>query len=138
MLTTSETEIKMKSILAIIVLALLTAGVASAKEINPADYVLSAQIMGYSMGEGGGSSPIMNAKTGAVSGYALDFGGPGHAEIKIGSTVYTVIGRWPKIKNDIGSSFPAYMEKNHIYILVPDKNGKVQNLSFRITGQHIA
>lgn len=117
---------------------LFSATPAPAKDPNPANYTLSAQVVGYQRGEGGGSSPIMNSKTGAISGWVNEDGTPGHVEIKIGSIIYTAVGHWHRVRDDVGSSFPAYIDGRHINLLIPDKNGKLQNMAFRITGQRVA
>jgi hypothetical protein len=117
---------------------LLSAVPASAKDPNPANYTLSAQVMGYERPEVRGESSVTDAHTGAISGWVDGGVTPGHVEIKVGNVIYTTVGRWRKVTNDVGSSFPAYIDGRHINLLVPDKDGKLQNMAFRIKGQRVA
>ena len=129
-----------KSIMTALLFAMLGAQ-APAKELNPADYPLTARILSVEdMGSTGVSAPVMNSQTGIVTGAAASsVRNPDREEVQIGDAIYvtTLLSRGG-LSGKVGDRFRAAFGKKHgldvIYLLGTDKHGKAKVVTLEIVG----
>lgn len=92
---------------------------ASASDKNPADYPLTAHILGTSKHRNrGGTTSTYNAQTGAWSHGSYSGSTERHTELRIGDMTYAV-GKTCK-EVEVGKDYPARTDKKRIHLLLPD------------------
>jgi hypothetical protein len=94
---------------------LLPATLASAKDLNPADYPLTAHIRGTHTTRGGGPTSSYNAQTDQYS-YGSNYYRVTETEVQIGQLIHQVDRRCKNLQ--LGADVPARIEKRHLNLLV--------------------
>lgn len=94
---------------------------ALASDKNPADYPLTAHILGISKHRRrGGATSTYNAQTGAWSHGTYSGATERQTELRIGNLLYTVNRVCKEV--EVGKDYPAGTDKKKIHLLLP--NGK--------------
>lgn len=75
-------------VLFIIVLALTGSALAKDKDINLADYPLIATVLSYESTNSRSAAPVMNNRTGVITGQTTVYSSDDREEFQIGDTVY--------------------------------------------------
>jgi hypothetical protein len=92
---------------------------ASASDKNPADYPLTAHIVGTSKHRNkGGMTSTYNSQTGAWSHGSYSGSTERHTELRIGEMTYAV-GKICK-EIEVGKDYPARTDKKKVHLLLPD------------------
>ena len=108
----------MKTALGLLIILLLAPRM-SASDKNPADYPLTAHILGTSKQHTrGGTTSSYNAQTGAWSNGTYSGSTHRETEMRIGTLVYAVNRVCKEV--EVGKDYPAKTDKKKIHLLLPD------------------
>jgi hypothetical protein len=124
-----------------VLLGLALAASALARDINPADYPLTAKVLSSEKNGTGLSSEVMNVSTGGTTG-TTTCGSFELEELQIGNTIY-LASLWGRggIDGKVGDSFPARIGRHGrftvIYVLGMCKNGKPRSVRLKVIGQRV-
>jgi hypothetical protein len=130
---------KRKAATSTILLGLALAASAPAKDINPADYPLTAKVLSSGKNGTGVTFPARNISTGAPTG-APTSSSYEREEVQICNTIYIAF-LWGRggIDGKVGDSFPARIGRQGrftvIYLLGTGKNGKPMSVRLKVIGQ---
>lgn len=132
----------------VIAMLLLVVGSAQAdkKTPNPADFPLTARVLGFERGSSQALTTVThNPNTGVITGTGVTYvGSPEHEEIQIGNIIYTTTLRGRgDINGKVGDTFPAVLTTLHkrdvIKLLGTDKkHGNPRVVTLFVVGQRIA
>lgn len=90
-----------------------------ASDKNPADYPLTAHILGTAqVNTGGGRTSSYNAQTGQWSHGRYSGSSHQETELRIGNIVYTMRRACKEV--EVGKDYPAKIDKRNIHVLRPD------------------
>ena len=95
-----------------IALVLLCACTAFAKNINPADYTLSAKVLESESNGGMSISPVMNNSTGVITGSSVGYWRNDREEMQIEDTIYITTllrGCHHCVDLIVGNTYPAQL-----------------------------
>ena len=130
------------SAIAATLLGLALGAPALAKEINPADYPLTAKLLSYVENANTTLAPEMGSSTGGIPGGISVNGRGDREEVLIGDTIYvTSLSGGGQLDGKVGYTFPAQVvRKSHvtlIYLLCTDKHGKAKAVGLEVTSQRV-
>ncbi len=109
----------MKKALDIVIVTLSLSLGTAASDKNPADYSLTAHILGTSKQHTrGGTTSTFNSQTGAWSHGTYSGSTQRETELRIGNLVYAVNRVCKEI--EVGKDYPAKTDKKKIHLLLPD------------------
>ena len=94
---------------------------ASAKNINPADYTLSAKVLESESNGGMSISPVQNHSTGVITGSSIGYWRNDREEMQIGDTIYiTTLLRGCRRCDDliVGKTYPAQMGRRGRWVTI--------------------
>ena len=136
----------MKTLIATLLVLLIPTASLAGKDVNPADFPLSARVLSYESGVvGSGPSTTINPQTGAVSGYTSgSWGRIEKEEIQIGDKIYTteIWGRGG-VSGGVGDSFPAAFGKRGRFETIlllgtNKKTGRAEVVTLKVVGQRVS